>query len=96
METASAMELRDEVHQAIVDVFIGNGYLSSLLSVLFKKEIETFTGTNKAVLFRTDSPATMIMSKYLNRVAHPFLSELTKPIFEELESYPTGLEVNYI
>ena len=94
METASDLDYqRDETYQAIVDLFISQGAMPSLLAMLFDKEIKKFTGTNKAVLFRTDSPATIIMSKYLNRVAHPFLSMITLPITEQLNEYPTGLEV---
>lgn len=95
LETASAVDRADEVCQCIVDIFLQNSCISELLRCLFEQEISQFTGTNKAVLFRTDSPATMVMSKYLNRIGHSYLDAIVSPIFHYLlHHHPTGLEVD--
>lgn len=92
--TALSSDKCDDVCQSILDIFVYNREISSLLKYLFEQDIRNFQGTDKTVLFRTDSPATMIMSKYLNRVAFDYLSAVILPITQTLtKEYPEGIEV---
>jgi hypothetical protein len=94
LEVGLTVDRGDEVSQALVDMFLFKCSMSEYLRVLFEREIAVFTETNKAVLFRTDSLATMVMSKYLNRVGYEYLDMIVSPVLLALKNHPEGLEID--
>lgn len=90
--------LRDIDHDRTIESLIrvlssvGQRPVLSLTENLIAEELKDFSSVE--TLFRTDSPATVVMSMYLSILCRDRLTQILLPTINAIASYPSGLEVD--
>eukprot|EP01103_Thecamoeba_quadrilineata_P014884 TRINITY_DN4544_c0_g1_i1.p1 TRINITY_DN4544_c0_g1~~TRINITY_DN4544_c0_g1_i1.p1 ORF type:complete len:569 (+),score=85.70 TRINITY_DN4544_c0_g1_i1:51-1757(+) len=92
-EAEFARDCRDELFTAVVNMFVANELVVSLLKLVFRSEIQQSKVMNACTLFRGESPAVKLMSKYFSFEGKAYLLQFVRPLVLKITQC-RSLEIN--
>eukprot|EP01103_Thecamoeba_quadrilineata_P003993 TRINITY_DN13721_c0_g1_i1.p1 TRINITY_DN13721_c0_g1~~TRINITY_DN13721_c0_g1_i1.p1 ORF type:complete len:149 (+),score=20.55 TRINITY_DN13721_c0_g1_i1:207-653(+) len=92
-EAETSKQGRDELFTSVVDVFMHNELMIPLLNQQFRREIQQTSIKDSSTLFRAESAAIKLMSKYFMVEGKQYLMHFVRPLVHKIIQRGS-LEVN--